>query len=76
MTAKDELAALVADLDDDTAAEVLAYALWLLEESQPPLPASAWQPFAASAALAEQRMSRAEAEDIGTRTVEDGSTGD
>ena len=34
MTAKDELAALVADLDDDTAAEVLAYARWLLAEGQ------------------------------------------
>ena len=36
MTAKDELTALVADLDDDTAAEVLAYARWLLEEGQAP----------------------------------------
>ncbi len=36
MTAKDELTALVANLDDDTAAEVLAYARWLLEESTAP----------------------------------------
>ncbi len=36
MTAKDELAALVAELDDDTAAEVLAYARWLLEEAHLP----------------------------------------
>ncbi len=36
MTAKDDLLALVADLDDDTAAEVLAYARWLLEEGQHP----------------------------------------
>jgi len=34
MTAKDELAALVADLGDDTAAEVLAYARWLVAEGQ------------------------------------------
>ena len=34
MTAKDELLALVADLDDDTAAEVLADAGWLLVEEQ------------------------------------------
>ena len=33
MTAKDELAALVAQLDD-TAAEVLAYTRWLLAEEQ------------------------------------------
>ena len=32
------IAALVADLDDDTAAEVLAYARWLLEEDQAPAP--------------------------------------
>ena len=36
MTAKDELAALVADLDEATAAEVLAYARWLLEEAHLP----------------------------------------
>ena len=34
MTVKDDLLALVADLDDDTAAEVLAYARWLLAEAQ------------------------------------------
>ena len=34
MTARDDLLALVADLDDDTAAEVLAYARWLLAEGQ------------------------------------------
>ena len=32
MTAKDELAALVPQLDDDDAAEVLAYARWLVAE--------------------------------------------
>ncbi len=34
MTPKDDLAALVAELDDDTAAEVLAYARWLVAEGQ------------------------------------------
>ena len=52
------------------AAEVLASALWLVEEGKArPLPW--WPPFADGAGLAEQRISRAEAEDIGTRTVED-----
>jgi len=41
MTVKDELHALVADLDDDTAAEVLAYTRWLLAEGQAPAPAAA-----------------------------------
>jgi hypothetical protein len=36
MTARDDLRALIDDLDDDTAAEVLAYARWLLEESTAP----------------------------------------
>ena len=36
MTARDDLRALVEQLDDDTAAEVLAYARWLLEESAAP----------------------------------------
>ncbi len=34
MSPKDELLTLVADLDDDTAAEVLACARWLVAEGQ------------------------------------------
>ncbi len=34
MTVKDELHALVDQLDEDDAAEVLAYARWLLSEGQ------------------------------------------
>ena len=34
MTAKDELAALVPQLDEDDAAEVLAYARWLVARGQ------------------------------------------
>ena len=34
MTAKDDLRALVVELDDDTVAEVLAYARWLLAEAR------------------------------------------
>ena len=36
MTVKDDLHALVDQLDDDTTAAVLAFALWLLEEGTAP----------------------------------------
>ncbi len=38
MTAKDELAALVAELDDDTAAEVLAFTRRLVAEAETRVP--------------------------------------